>query len=210
MKKYITITGRWLWLCTHEPVLQLTMVPHQYNIPWFISILSQNMTGTIDQCSHTITPPQPHGAAVAYHRKQSHTIVPYHRTIVPYHHTIAPYHRTIAPYHRTVPSHRTIAPYHRTVPSHHRSVPSHHRTVPSHHRTVPSHRTIAPLHRTIAPSHQASYVPDLFRFFQNAVTPILNLDNIYYTCLLRSYEANLTCILSVDLLIHVAFPLVCI
>ena len=76
----------------------------------------------------------------AYHRKQSHTIVPYHRTIVPYHHTIAPYHRTIAPYHRTVPLHH--------------------------------------LHRTIAPSHQASYVPDLFRFFQNAVTPILNLDKL--------------------------------
>ena len=151
--KNITITGRWLWLCTHEPVLQLTMVPHQYNIPWFISILSQNMTGTIDQCSHTITPPQPHGAC---------SCVPSQ--------TIA-YHRTVPSHHRTIPSH------HRTVPSHHRTVPSHHRTVPSHHRTVPSHRTIAPLHRTIAPSHQASYVPDLFRFFQNAVTPILNLDN---------------------------------
>ena len=118
--------------------------------------------------------------AVAYHRKQSHTIVPYHRTIVPYHHTIAPYHRTIAPYHRT------IAPYHRTVPSHHR-------TVPSHHRTVPSHRTIAPLHRTIAPSHQASYVPDLFRFFQNAVTPILNLDNIdlyFFYCIDSKFVVN--------------------
>ena len=127
--------------------LQLTMVPHQYNIPWFISILSQNMTGTIYQCSHTITPPQPHGACSCV---PSQTIA-YHRT-VPSYHTITPSHRTIAP------SHRTIAPYH---------------------RTIPSHRTIAPLHRTIAPSHQASYVPDLFRFFQNAVTPILNLDNIY-------------------------------
>ena len=126
-----------------------------------------------------------------------HTITPSHCTIAPSHRTIAPYHRTIAPYHRTVPSHRTIAPSQRTI-------------APSHRTIAPSHRTIAPLHRTIAPSHQASYVPDLFRFFQNAVTPILNLDNIYYTCLLRSYEANLTCILSVDLLIHVAFPLVCI
>ena len=110
------------------------------------------MTGTIYQCSHTITPPQPHGACS---RVPSQTIA---------------YHRTVPSHHRTIPSH------HRTVPSHHRTVPSHHRTVPSHHRTVPSHRTIAPLHRTIAPSHQASYVPDLFRFFQNAVTPILNLD----------------------------------
>ena len=144
--------------------LQLTMVPHQYNIPWFISILSQNMTGTIYQCSHTITPPQPHGACS---RVPSQTIA---------------YHRTVPSHHRTIPSH------HRTVPSHHRTVPSHHRTVPSHHRTVPSHRTIAPLHRTIAPSHQASYVPDLFRFFQNAVTPILNLDNIYISYYIYMYH----------------------
>ena len=132
-----------------------------YNLPWCHTSITSHGSSvyyrkTWQAPSTSAATPSHHlnlmVHAVAYHRKQSHTIVPYH-------HTIAPYHRTIAPYHRTVPSH--------------------HRTVPSHHRTVQSHRTIAPLHRTIAPSHQASYVPDLFRFFQNAVTPILNLDNIY-------------------------------
>ena len=112
------------------------MVPHQYKIPWFISILSQNMTGTIYQCSHTITPPQPHGACSCV---PSQTIA-YHRTVPSHHRTIPSHHRTVPSHHRTVPSHhRTIAPYHRTIAPYHRTVPVHHCTAPSHRRT--KHRT---------------------------------------------------------------------
>ena len=156
-----------------------------YNLPWCHTSITSH--GSSVYYRKTWQAPSTSAATPSHHlnlmvqlRTIANNRIPSYRTIAPSYHTITPSHRTIAPSHRTIaPYHRTIAPYHRTVPSHHRSVPSHHRTILSHHRTVPSHRTIAPLHRTIAPSHQASYVPDLFRFFQNAVTPILNLDKLH-------------------------------
>ena len=121
-----------------------------YNLPWCHTSITSNGSSvyyrkTWQAPSTSAATPSHHlnlmVHAVAYHRKQSHTMVPYHRTIVPYHHTIAPYHRTIAPYHRTVPSH------HRTVPSHHRTIAPYHRTIAPYHRTVPLHHCTAPSHR---------------------------------------------------------------
>ena len=136
-----------------------------YNLPWCHTSITSHGSSvyyrkTWQAPSTSAATPSHHlnlmVHAVAYHRKRSHTIVPYHRTIVPYHHTIAPYHRTIAPYHRTVPSH------HRTVPSHRTIAPSQRTIAPSHRTIAPSHRTIAPYHCTIAPHHR-TVAPSIVR-----------------------------------------------